>query len=484
MKRIIALFVAVIAAFSAYSQTSIQDGDRCFDGGDYTCAITNYDNAFKIATGKDKQIAEIKLTRAKWCADHIKTANQAFNSKSYKTAIENYQNVLDSNPNDEYAKRKITECNKFLNPTNLSISVSRVSFDNTGGVKTVSVTTNANSYRVTNVPVWCKIEQERSKITLTCEPNKNKTERSGQCTITADDKSTTLYLSQSAAISNTPQKAEITLSVFPTSISFDANGGTKRIYVTATAADYSLSYIPSWCHAVRYATYIDLTVGKNNNESRNDWFQVNSGLKLVRVYVTQAGVSTTVNKSKPTPTVKGCFNCPKGKKHTVGLSFGYVVKPIISDDFDYMLLGLSGGSLGLRIEPLFNHGFGLNTGVFYEYYPEQYNDGNSKMAINIPLNLEYRLNFHKNFSMFFIGGASVDYNINATADFNFSGYVEPFPYNGNFDKNRFVPYLEYGGGIRIKKVQFNAGLHYFVDIEDDFTIYDAINYSVSCSIMF
>jgi hypothetical protein len=482
MKKIILLFLAVVAAFSAYCQNYMQDGDRCFDKGDYACAETKYNEAFKSANGKDKQIAEIKLTRTKWCSDHIKTANQAFFNKNYITAKENFQSVLDSNPNDENAKSKIVECNKFLNPTTLTISSSTVSFDNTGGLKIVSVTTNTASFRVTNAPTWCKIEQATDKITILCEPNTTASVRSGQFTIIADDKSKVLAISQSAANPKAQQKAETVLSVFPTNITFEANGGTKRIYVTATAADYSLSYIPSWCQAFRYATYIDLTVGKNDNVSRTDWFQVNSGLKLVRIYVTQAGNTTTSSNIKSTGY--GCFNCPKGKKHTVGLSFGYVNKPLINYESFYNFSGMEGGSIGFRIEPLFKYGFGLNTGIFYEYYPAQYNDGNSKMAINIPLNIEYRLNFHKNFSMFFSGGASVDYNINASADFNFSGNVESIPYLGNFDKNRFVPYLEYGGGIRIKKVQFNTGLNYFVDVQDDFTIYNKIYYSFSCSIMF
>ena len=110
MKPIIILFFAFIAAFSAYSQTYIQDGDRCFESGDYACAVTNYNNAFKSATGKDKQLIEIKLTRAKWCDEHLKTANQEFSGKKYTTAKDEYQKVLDSNPKDSYAQSQIMKC--------------------------------------------------------------------------------------------------------------------------------------------------------------------------------------------------------------------------------------------------------------------------------------------------------------------------------------------------------------------------------------
>ncbi len=122
MKRIIILILTVIVAFSVYSQGYIQDGNRCFDSGDYVCAIKNYDNVFKTATGKDKQIVEIKLTRARWCAEHIKTANQAFANKNYKIAKENYQNVLDTNPRDAFAKQQIEICNKNLSTSNQNVA--------------------------------------------------------------------------------------------------------------------------------------------------------------------------------------------------------------------------------------------------------------------------------------------------------------------------------------------------------------------------
>jgi tetratricopeptide (TPR) repeat protein len=116
MKRIVILFFAVVTASSAYSQTYLQDGDLCFNSGDYACAITNYNEAFKLASGKDKQIAEIKLTRAKFCQEYIKSANTAFTNKQYSTAKTEYQTVLDSNPKDAYATAKVKECTDLLQP--------------------------------------------------------------------------------------------------------------------------------------------------------------------------------------------------------------------------------------------------------------------------------------------------------------------------------------------------------------------------------
>ncbi len=119
MKRIIAVFIFVIVAFLANSQTYIQDGDRCFDAGEYACAFNNYDTAFKKESGKEKKIAEINLTRTKWCLDHIKMANEAFFTNNYSTAKDEYQKVLDSNPKDNYVLSQIEKCDNVLNPPKL-----------------------------------------------------------------------------------------------------------------------------------------------------------------------------------------------------------------------------------------------------------------------------------------------------------------------------------------------------------------------------
>jgi len=128
MKRIAVLLFAFISALSAYCQTNLLDGDHCFDIGNYTCAETKYNEAFKLASGKDKQIAEIRLSRVKWCANHIKIANQAFSNKKFEVAKENYLSVLESNPKDLYAIEQLVKCNNIINPPATPISVSKENF--------------------------------------------------------------------------------------------------------------------------------------------------------------------------------------------------------------------------------------------------------------------------------------------------------------------------------------------------------------------
>ncbi|MDR0754239.1 MAG: BACON domain-containing protein [Prevotellaceae bacterium] len=220
MKRIITIFLTVFAAFSAYCQTCIQDGDHCFDSGDYACAVTQYNEAFKNASYKDKQTAEIRLSRAKWCAEHIKVANQEFNNKNYSTAKDEYQKVLDTNPKDSYAQSLLEKCNTALNSaatannsanrpnkrtttpkqtvSTLAVSDKRITFAASGGKTIIGIATNASDYQITLLPSWCKVGNKYDKwFSLNCNANTG-AERESWFKIIADGKEVKVYVEQSA----------------------------------------------------------------------------------------------------------------------------------------------------------------------------------------------------------------------------------------------------------------------------------------------
>ena len=160
MKRLVIILVAIVAVISANSQNYLQDGDRCFDNNDYDCAITHYNKAFKYATGKDKQIAEIKLTRAQWCAKHIKTANQAYNIKNYAVAKEEYQKVLDSNPKDSFAQSQIVKCDKATStePVSYQSSVPKKESTNWKNNPTTATLKSEGKMRSSDTPYSSIIE--------------------------------------------------------------------------------------------------------------------------------------------------------------------------------------------------------------------------------------------------------------------------------------------------------------------------------------
>jgi hypothetical protein len=425
MERIITIFFAIIATFSSYSQTYIQDGDRCFDDSDYACAVTNYNNAFINATGKDRQIAEIKLTRAKWCAEHIKIANQAFAAKNYSAAKDEYQKVLDSNPKDSYAQSQIVKCDNALN------------------VPKLRKATTADITDIWNNKYGVQPQRRQNLINAGIDPD------DAQKRINAGE--------------GKPQEKEeqaTNLSVSKSTLYFTSDGeNIEQIKVYSDAGTYSVpsAYVPMWCTVKTYSGYFTVTASPNPIfTSRKDWFKVTSGGKEVRINVEQFAKkshntqqpsssnakqlsspnyqqSSSSKKQKTQSNISKCFNCPK-THDTWGLTLGYA-QPTIGN------YSMRGFQIGVKAEPLFKYGFGLNTGInFLGYSNKLFKSSFDAYAVNVPLHLEYRLNQSKWFNLLAYGGVG----FNAITNRNFDNYSLPITF-------------EYGGGFRISHVQFNAG---------------------------
>lgn len=186
--------------------------------------------------------------------------------------------------------------------------------------------------------------------------------------------------------------------------------------------------------------------------------------------------SSTTSTYKPRKYRKP-FNCPDDEHAVAGLSVGYVQKQwAIKEDGETNKVGfwddtkqLSGIQAGLRIEPLFKYGFGLYTGLYYEYYyskssPQTYDGVEFQPTMNehslyLPIHLEYRLNFSRKFQLFFYGGIGLDYVLSAKVKTNNDEltYDEDDAYELN-DLKKFNTSLEYGGGFRVSCLQFNFSM--------------------------
>lgn len=86
MKKALIIIFCFASVSIAFGQTALADGDNCFDNGDYSCAEQKYREAMNTATGRNKQMSEIKLSRARSCAKWLSIANRAFNSRNYLDA--------------------------------------------------------------------------------------------------------------------------------------------------------------------------------------------------------------------------------------------------------------------------------------------------------------------------------------------------------------------------------------------------------------
>ena len=379
MKQIIIIIFAIVTVSSAYSQTYLQylqEGDSCFNNCDYTCAISKYNEAFKLATGKDKQFADIKLTKAKNCVEWTKTANQAFNNKNYGIAKENYQKIFDSNPNDTFAKARLEECNTALNPpkkpplrkattaeltdiwnnkygiaperrqnlinagidpddaqtrinkgegkpttTMLTVSKEQLSFPSSGGSsEQIKVNSSTGTYSVSLIPSWCSVYKGTGYIVVTCNNNYNSTQsRSDWFKITAGNKEVKIYVNQAGTSSNL---SATTLSVSKDRLSFSSSGGkSEQIKVYSNASTYSVSLMPSWCSVQTFNGYFVVTCNANySSQSRSDSFKVTAGGKEVKISVNQSGKK----KSRAPDVNKNAFGWDFALGYPLGHGIRYV----------------------------------------------------------------------------------------------------------------------------------------------------------------
>lgn len=207
------------------------------------------------------------------------------------------------------------------------------------------------------------------------------------------------------------------------------------------------------------------------------------------------------------------FNSPCDN-YFIGFSAGYVQKQWT---FDYKEGGsekvgfwddskqISGVQAGIRVNPQFGYGFGLNTGLYYEYYYSksdrmnyaddygQYTGTLQEHALYLPVHLEYRMNFSNYFQLFFYCGIGLDYGLANSikwVDCDDDSYSETI--NNIYDSDdcpdwqRFNYSLEYGGGIRTSRFQLNftmsKGLRNMSNT-DEYKVYQGKNLMLSISIM-
>jgi len=289
MKRLLILFLTLLSTFWAYSQSYLQIGDHCFDIGDYACAKINYNEAFKLASGRDKQIAEIKLTRAKWCADNIKAADQAFSNGKFEQAIKKYESVLESNTQDTFARKQIAKCKNILYPPIIKLVVSKdnLSFPSPGGNDSITVTTNAESYSINVLPYWCSIQKYPDYFVFNCVENSFTSPRTEYFTVSAGNKAIRVNINQLGAA-----KPPIgSLRVTKENLIFSKSGGrSEAITVYSNTGSYSITRVPRWCTVEQNTDnfYVSCKVNKRK-KIRSCSFKLSDGYNELRIFISQDG---------------------------------------------------------------------------------------------------------------------------------------------------------------------------------------------------
>lgn len=438
MVRYIYLFIILLTGNSVCGQSDpLLDGNKCFAIGDYKCAIENYKIAAASSEEKLKRIAGYNLALAKKCWDLLILADSSYKQNKYSEAKELYESVLKENSNDEYVKKRL----RSIDTPNRLLSVSRQAlvFPHTGGEEFVNVTTDAENFNVDSVPAWCDVKKHAKYFVITSKENKSLEERVVNIYVTAGDKFEKLIIRQDGI------KA-FTLTVSQDSIMVNYTGvDSVEIQVNTNAPTYTIDLLPQWCSVQLFQSKFILNCSSNfGSQPRRDWFYVNAGGKEVKIFVMQMGKEDAVSDKPILPATPqklqktNCFNCPK-TNDTWGLTAGY--SQLIYDRFN----NYDGFMFGMRTEPLFKYGFGLNTGLYLYSYQKRDATEEGKMqfdyyGFNVPLHAEYRFNFSKWFNLFAYAG--LGFNLIADTEYEIMDMPATF---------------EYGGGFRTGHVQINIG---------------------------
>lgn len=210
--------------------------------------------------------------------------------------------------------------------------------------------------------------------------------------------------------------------------------------------------------------------------------------------------SSSLNTSYST-NHRGEFN-KKQDDYWGGLSIGFVQKQWVVDYGDEKeKMGVfnddkvvNGIQAGFIVDPQFCYGFGINTGLFYEYYfaksdeiDEGYGPYRYKFqehSLYLPLHFKYSMNFSEWFQLSLYGGLGLDYGLVGKLSIHGDNY-EPDSesvYSEENEWKRFNYSLEYGASIRIKNIQCNftkaIGLSNWANY-DNYTLKQNKNLSLS-----
>jgi len=112
MNRLIIIALFMLGCWQASAQNYLQLANECFDKGDYECAKQNY-NLYQIFEGKDMK-AEIQ--KADECFRDLIAADAYFSDLEYEKARDRYTILLEKNPKDPHAQKRLDECEALLKP--------------------------------------------------------------------------------------------------------------------------------------------------------------------------------------------------------------------------------------------------------------------------------------------------------------------------------------------------------------------------------
>ncbi len=336
----------------------------------------------------------------------------------------------------------------------LSVSSENLIFSSSGGTQTLTISTNGTWQIGTNTESWGHLTKNGNQLNVRIDKNTGKDARSDWFSVKSGNMEKKIRISQEGLPSS--------LSVSNENLNFSSYGGSQNITVNSNR-DWNVSVnTASWGHLSKYGNNLSVRVDQNKKKiSRTDYFKLIADDKEVRVNISQSG-----RYRRP-------FNHAVDN-YVGGISVGYIQKQWeyneggektkigVFEDDKY----LQGIQAGIRIDPQFGAGFGMNTGIFYEYcwaksnnnYDEygSYDLSYKEHGLYMPLHLKFTMNFSKWFQLSVYGGAGLNYVLSGKGYLDAGGDSHDWNvFKEEDDWKQFNTMLEYGASLRINAVQFD-----------------------------
>jgi len=112
MRNVFFITLFLCCCLFANGQNYLQEGNACFDKGDYECAKRNY-NLFQTFDGRDMSA---QIQKSDECFRALIVADGFFKDGQWDKARELYRMVLEKNPKDPHAKKQYDLCEEQLKP--------------------------------------------------------------------------------------------------------------------------------------------------------------------------------------------------------------------------------------------------------------------------------------------------------------------------------------------------------------------------------
>ncbi len=187
-------------------------------------------------------------------------------------------------------------------PSYISTSPTNLFFSEKQESKALTITTNAQSWKVASKPNWCTATgKTATSVTINVTKNDSYENRSGTIELeTNDGKSAFVYVSQSG-------KERPYITATPKSIDFDSNGGKKEISISTNSESWEVSSKPDWCTTNKSSAFLTINVSKNESyEFRNGIVELEtSDGKTISIYVSQSGKERPYITTNPKGVIFG-----------------------------------------------------------------------------------------------------------------------------------------------------------------------------------